>query len=208
MVIYNRISHDYLERGHQMMRKVIVTVAMLALLAGCSSLPAPEQEGNSLVIGRLILDFPDGFFKKPARTVMDGIKTTFLNVSRGEEFSVYTSDGYFYFLSNGTDEYVFQSFKYSSSGAAGSTSTIGPASINKKFKATPGSIVYVSDLVITYKNPDVASSRGGGAHETYEFDISADFDWNTDYLRMYIAGNDRSGAWLDAEVVEVDLYGQ
>lgn len=51
------------------------------ILVSCASFPEPKEEGDSLVIGSFVVDFPDGFFNKAPRTVKEGVWIEFENIT-------------------------------------------------------------------------------------------------------------------------------
>jgi len=186
------------------MKRMLLAAAALLLVLGCTSLPAPEGVKNSLVVGRIALDFPDGFFDRPARTLQARIKMDFLNLASGSKFTVYTSDGYFFFLSNGSDTYRLLSYASSAEGGGGGY-TIGPATINKVVPMQPGRVMYLGDLTITYAQPKKTESRSSGTY--WDFDVSRKLDWNPDELERFIRDMDPESPWLEREVVKTPIYG-
>ena len=188
-----------------MVNRLWLAAVVLSMIMGCTSLPAPEDAGNSLVVGRLTLDFPDGFFAQPAKTLRVGIKVDWLNTSTGKTFATHTSDGYFFFLSNGLDSYVLRSYEYKTESGAGGF-TIGPVNLDKAVNVQPGKVIYLGDLTMTYAKPRKVKLHG--YTEYYDFDISAAIDWHVDELRGFFGSKDSASPWLDYEVFNASIYGK
>jgi hypothetical protein len=55
------------------MKQCLLAIGVAALLGSCASIPAPESPDDSLVIGYMALDFPDGYFEEGRRTIASGI---------------------------------------------------------------------------------------------------------------------------------------
>ena len=183
------------------MKKLLLAVGVVLALASCASIPAPRDEATALIVGRLILDFPEGFFRQPPRTIRDAATVHLYNATQDKAFSTYTSSGYYHFLSNGTDEYVLLSYEYKQQSGGGSV-TLGGERIMKKFRAHPGKVVYLADLAFTYTAPKVVKSVGGGASQTWDYTVLRDEISDQEGLREYLRRKDKSGAWLEREIVE------
>jgi hypothetical protein len=184
------------------MKSLLLVIAVMVVLAGCASIPAPEDESTALVIGRLSLGFPDGFFRQSARTIRYGVTVHFQNVTKQSRFSVKTSDGYYYFLSNGTDKYVLVSYEYREQSGAGNI-TLGGEKIMREFVPEPGKVVYVGDITYTYSAPDIVKTESGGTHSTWNYVVTRDDGSDLEGVREYLRDKDNSGAWLQRDIVEV-----
>ena len=78
------------------MKQLFIFALTTILLASCSSFPKADGTHGCLVIGNIVLDFPDGFFSESARTIASGIRVNFTDLDENKSFFVYTSnDGYF-----------------------------------------------------------------------------------------------------------------
>jgi hypothetical protein len=186
------------------MKKLLLgTVIVLLALGACAGLPEPEETGNSLVIGSLVLDFPDGFFGLKPCAFNRGVKLTFLNTTTNRRFTLSTSDGYFYFLTSGADTYVLESYEFSKK-----TDTheynVG-RDVDRSFTPAPGSLVYLGHITITYSAPDMVSKdRLGRKTSTYwDYDVSAGVDFETDALLDYIRETEPESSWLTCELVSL-----
>ena len=69
------------------------------LLFSCVGIPEPKTEEDYLIIGNLLIDFPDGFMSLVTpKTFKDGVKIYVENLTTGKGFYVKTKDnGYYYF---------------------------------------------------------------------------------------------------------------
>jgi hypothetical protein len=173
-------------------------VGVLSLMAGCASVPVPEGSDDTLVIGNFVLDFPDGFFDQNRRTIKSGVTLNFINESTGKKFWVLTSDGYFQFLSNGTDWYTFDSFSSKPSGY-----TVG-GEIKKKFAVQPHSVAYLGQLTLIYAKPKQTYKTSMDQKTVYwDFEKSSNFAYNEEELRGYLQGEDPQCPWLEYEVARV-----
>jgi hypothetical protein len=182
------------------MKKLLVIVSVMVLLISCTTmLPLPEQEGNSLVIGSFILDFPDGFFNLSPRKFDMNVQLHFKNVTQGSSFTLRTSRGYFYFLTNGTDKYVLEYFKLGETKIGDTTYTFGGETLNFQILTTPNKVIYLGHIVFTEAGSDAA--KRSGRTSIYEFEPSTTVDWNRDFLLQYISDH-QGGPWLQYEIVE------
>ena len=138
------------------MKKLILAAAIMTLLLSCASIPDAEKPDDSLVIGTLSLDFPNGFFDRAeSRTVQSYIQITIKNVTHGTSFTVPTSqDGHFAFLSNGSDSYDVDSYDVEVRLTDGKYHLQGR--LNFSFTARPKVIFFIGDLTVTYVRPQRA----------------------------------------------------
>ena len=182
------------------MKKLLVIVSVMVLLISCTTmLPLPEQEGNSLVIGSFILDFPDGFFDLSPRKFDSYVQLQFKNVTQGSSFTLRTRSGYFYFLTNGTDKYILEYFKLGQTTIGTTRYTFGGEMLNLQISTLPNKVIYLGHIVFTEASPDVAKRRD--ITTTYEFEPSSTVSWNRDLLLQYISAQ-HGAPWLDYEIVE------
>ena len=185
------------------MKKLLLgfLVVLLLCLTACAGLPKPEEGGSSLVIGSLVLDYPDGFFDLSPCCFTRGVKITIQNATTGKHFSLTTNNSYFYFLSNGTDEYVLESYEYTKRTDKGEYN-VG-RNVDQKFSPVPNSLVYLGHITITYAAPDkVDKDKLGRKTTTYwDYNVSADVDYDSEALRGYIEETDPGSAWLSYELV-------
>jgi hypothetical protein len=177
------------------MAKWMVLIGALGLLLGCASIPEPEGPDDSLVIGYLALDFPDGFFEENKRTIESLITLSFINETRGRSFRLTTKEGWFQFLSNGTDSYLYDYYEYKSS----SGSVRGQ--LQKKFAVRPRCVYYLGHLTITYNRPKLSTQGSLDPRTQYwDYDRSSSFSYNDEEVRNYLEFEDPASPWLAYEV--------
>jgi hypothetical protein len=157
------------------------------------------EEATTLIIGSWILDFPDGFFDTPARQFDMNVQLSFHNTTQDKRFAIYTNRGYFYFQSNGTDDYVLEKFQLKKTKIGDTTYNFGGQTINMKIAPSPNKIIYIGHVVFTYAAPEAAKRSGRTSY--YDYDIAVDVDWNKQALKDYIMEHN-GAAWLDREIVE------
>jgi len=178
----------------------ICALAMLFILWSCAGFPEPAGEGTSLVIGSLIIDFPDGFFDQPAKRFDTDVKVFFKNTTKNAKFSLYTSHGYFYFQTNGTDEYLLESFDLSDIVIGDTRYSFGGRTIKREIATTQNKVIYLGHLVFTFSVPGVAQLSG--RESTYNYETSASADWNKDALLRFISEQQADSPWLQMEIIE------
>jgi hypothetical protein len=184
------------------MRRIFLVggiIAIVAVMLSCAGFPQPAEEGNSLVIGSLILGFPDGFYDTPARDFDMNVQITFRNVTQDKKFKIYTNRGYFYFQSNGTDQYVLEEFQLLDVSIGNTKYSFGSGPVNWKINPSPNKVIYLGHIVYTYAAPTAAGSSGRKKY--FSYDSSVDVDWNKQALEEYLL--QKNGAvWLELETVE------
>ena len=178
----------------------IGALAMLFILWSCAGFPEPAGEGTSLVIGSLIIDFPDGFYDKPARRFDTDVKVSFKNTTKKSGFDLYTSHGYFYFQSNGTDEYVLKSYNLPDIVIGDTRYSGGGSAIDLKIASMPSKVIYLGHIVLAYAAPSVAQLSG--RESTYKYETSASWDWDKDELTRFMTQEQADSPWLQMEIIE------
>jgi hypothetical protein len=133
------------------MKNLLLVLVLAIGLYGCASIPEPRAATDALIIGNLVLDFPDGFLGQRARTVRSNIYLYFRNTTNGTWSWRLTSDGYFYFRGNGSDRYVLERYEYSYWDEG--TEFYLSDKIGLSFSSTPGKLVYLGHLDIRYEKP-------------------------------------------------------
>jgi len=186
------------------MKRLALLAGILVLLAssaGCASLPKPKGEGSSLVIGSLVLDFPDGFFDLPKRRIEGALAVNFRNVTTGRKFSLLTErGGMFCFLSNGSDEFLLESYEYKEQSGAGGY-TMGVTPLNLKIPTTTDKVIYLGHITAIYAKPTLYRESGSGGG-TWKFDDSYALNWDKDAVLAYILKKQPESQWLTREVLE------
>jgi hypothetical protein len=185
-------------------RKLFVKTPVLgflltAVLMSCASAPFPEPEriSDSLVIGAFSADFPDGYKADTVRFAVstsftEGVRLYFHNISQHNDFyAEVDGNGYYHFLSNGTDEFLLTSFSYTKKIATMITLISGE--INIHIENVPGSLLYLGHTSFIFSNPQ--EGRKVQKLETY---------WNRIALLRYIhtSSNRKLCWWMACRVVE------
>jgi hypothetical protein len=187
------------------MKKLLLGTVIVLLLAlgACAGMPEPDESENSLVIGSLVLDYPDGFFGQAPRTFAYGVKLRFLNTTTGKRFTLTTSDGYFYFVASGRDEYVLESYEFYKE-MSNTKYTIGD-DIGKAITPASNKLVYLGHFTITYASPELVTRdfSGGGTTTYWDFDISAATEYDNAALLNYIREKDPDCCWLTYDLVSL-----
>ena len=189
------------------MKRLVLLAGILVLFttsASCASLPKPKGEGSSLVIGSLVLDFPDGFFDLPKRRIEGAVAVNFLNVTTGRKFSSLTERGGMYcFLSNGSDEFLLESYEYKERSGAGGY-TMGVIPLKLKIPTTTDKVIYVGHITAIYAKPKLYRESGSGGG-TWRFEDSYALNWDKDAVLAYILKKQPESAWLTREVLEYKM---
>jgi len=185
------------------MKRWLLGIGVLFLLLSCASFPEPESQGNSLVIGTFVMDFPDGFFQEPPRKFRSDVVINFANEMTKEKFSLSTSHpGYFYFLSNGTDDYVFESFELKvESGSY--WWDMHKTELKKRIITSPDKVIYLGNIVVSYRRPK--KKLEGASMTSWHFEQSISTAWDRDALTKYIRAKKKDSRWLTCAILEYDL---
>ncbi|HUX12730.1 MAG TPA: hypothetical protein VMW87_06855 [Spirochaetia bacterium] len=185
------------------MRKWIIAMCAVAVLASCASFPSPEGPQSTLVVGNLRLEFPDGFFGMAPRTIENSIRLKFTDVTTETSFTVLTSGGgYFYFDANPGDTYRFESWDGSSETSQGRVS-LGPAMVGAQFPAVPGKIVYFPHLLFTFASPKRAQTTG--ENSSWHYKISHSAESRPEEVRQFLLRNPEGMAWMSHDLVTVSF---
>jgi hypothetical protein len=179
-------------------------LAALLALGACAGMPEPDEAENTLVIGSLVLDFPDGFFGQSPRSFAYNVKLNIRNATTGKRFTLTTSDGYYYFLSSGRDMYVLEGYEY----YVEMTNHRYNISRNIGMTIAPeaGKLYYLGHITITYGSPELVSrDLSGGEKTTYwDFDISSNTEYKPGAVKLYIREKDPDCCWLTYELVTLE----
>ncbi|HET6485926.1 MAG TPA: hypothetical protein VFH83_05875 [Spirochaetia bacterium] len=162
------------------------------LLVSCASIPKPETESDTLVVGSFAVDYPDGFYNLPPRTLVSNIRLDFMNRSTGKEFWVITDfDGRYSFLSSGGQSYELKSFAYDL--RDGNTSFSGSSSISYRFYAPAHSVLYLGDIHFREEKPTQKTTVSRETYWTFTDSISrAD---KSDEMKTYLQKAAKDTPW-------------
>jgi hypothetical protein len=149
------------------MRRLWCAAALAGLLlTSCAGIPRPESETDALVVGYFAVDYPDGFYDRPARTITT-VRLDCANVTTGAEFWVTTSsDGYFYFLSTGGQHYEIKGFGFTLKDSG--IPYTGGGTLSYKFATAPHSVRYVGHFQYRSAKPRQVQSTSRGTYWTFE----------------------------------------
>jgi len=183
------------------MKKLFLFAGVIALLCSCASLPEPENQGDSLVIGQFILDFPDGFFSEPPCKITSGITLHMVNETKDTRFTLTTSyPGYFYFLSNGSDDFKLESYEYQTQRTK-TTYTLPRTPLDLKISTVPDKVIYFGNLTLSYLLPEIKREYGDRSTTwNYKHDVS--IEWDKEAFLQFIKDKAPESQWLSREVVE------
>ena len=194
------------------MKRVLPVACVCVIAAGllaCAALPEMEEEGDSLVIGSLILDFPEGLYDPIPRKVDMNVRVTFRNVTRNERFHVYTKRGYFYFPTNGTDEYILESFRMLKTQVEDTGHSFSGQQVHLKIVNSPSRVIYLGHINATYFAPrPVRDKRTIGRFRYYCYPATVAVEWDQDLLRRDMARRQPDSRWLDLEIAEYGRNGR
>ena len=183
------------------MKRLVIAAVIAGLLVSCAGFPQPETDQESLIIGRLLLEFPDGFFDQAPRTIKHGVRVNIYNSTTKYSFSVNTNNGFYYFVTNGKDKYVLSSYEYATKTSSG-TYTIHPKKIEKRLPTGEGKVIYLGDLIFRYAAPKLAKQYGGGSNRTFDYKILDKNSWDKNAVIEYLEKKQPRGKWLSYEFVE------
>jgi hypothetical protein len=179
------------------MKQLILLAGVIALLCSCASFPEPESQGDSLVIGSFVLDFPDGFFNQPPRKITSGVTLHMVNVTKNRNFTLMTMyPGYFYFLTNGSDEFKFDSWEFETEGYQ-----LHRNPIKWRIIPAPDKVIYIGHSSIMYLKPKIKRAYGDQS-STWNFEHDFSFKWDKEATLQFIKKIAPESQWLSREVVE------
>jgi hypothetical protein len=184
-----------------------LALSCLLLLLSCASIPDPEDQQSTLVIGSFILEYPDGVMDLPPRTIASNVWITVMNTTKGSSFSVRTMDGgFFYFLGSGDDSYSLQSYRHTFTMSGTSEYTVG-AKLNWAFKTAPGQITYLGHTVIRQGKPKMAEERQGSRERqsTWQFETTLTRDDTPDRMIEYLRTQHAESPWLLRTVASAQI---
>lgn len=205
------------------MKYLLLAAALAGGLSACATIPEAKNAGDSLVIGSVALEFPDGFLGQPARVIGSNLLLHFRDVTSGRRFARLAVDGYFYFRGNSDDRYALESYEYSTQDYTGEYDLND--SIGQSFSSVPGKLVYVGRIAIRYEKPRIANrvtfaqvigfDDGGlfGALKSegfspihrmepayWQYDRTVERSWDDAALLAYLKSKDPRSPWLEAEL--------
>jgi hypothetical protein len=175
----------------------VIVVPAILLLASCAGLPKPENQSDALVIGSFVLDYPDGFFGETARTIETNIRLDIRNKTTDATFSVVTSrKGFFYFRSNGTDQFEVRHYSYNVSDTTGTYS--GGAGLLFPIDAASNCVFYIGHLKMVAARPRMVMT--GANRTSWSFSFSLTREVKEGDMVQYLRAMDPQSPWLSYEI--------
>jgi len=142
-------------------------LACLALgLAGCATVPPPRQAGDSLVRGRLLLEFPEGFTGPPARIVRASLLAHFVEEATGRRFARPVARGCFAFRGAGGGRYRLRSVEFSTRGEQ--EEYYFHDRVDLSFSCPEGAVVDLGQLRLVYSRPRASARVAAGRSRSLE----------------------------------------
>lgn len=142
-------------------------LALLALgLAGCATVPPPRQAGDSLVRGRLLLEFPEGFTGPPARVVSTSLLVHFVEEATGRRFARPAVQGCFVFRGAGGGRYLLRSVEFSA--RSEEEEYYLHDRVDLAFSCPPGAVVDLGQLRLVYSRPRASARVAAGRSRSLE----------------------------------------
>jgi len=181
----------------KLLKRALLPVAILSILS-CAGIPNPKSPDETLVIGSLQLDFPDGFFDYPSRTIASGIEISIVNSTENYPFVVRTGpNGYYTFISNGHDTYSLERYHYEETIISQRVTLQGK--LGMPVLVSPGKVRYVGALTITYARPNRSNKEAVKAN-LWNFELSSSWKYRRDEMTEYIKSMDPDSQWLSLEI--------
>ncbi len=166
------------------MKHILIFAAcagLLSLLAACAILPAPKSADDSLVVGRFVLNFPDGFFDRQPRDIDSWVLLHFYLPGERKHVSVFTSDGYFRFRSSGTDELILTGYDLTLS-YYGVEYRLTDR-LDQRFATQPHEVVYLGQTTVSYTKPQQVNRESIGL-ESYLVQNMFGASWRQEYWTL------------------------
>ena len=180
---------------------MVLLVLIVPLILSCAGLPQPKTHDDTLVIGSLALDFPDGFFDSPPRTITTGIEIVVVNKTREAAFSVLTvRDGYFYFLTNGRDSFSLDRYSYEATERSGQRVFL-KSELRMPIEVVPGRVRYIGKLIISYRQPQ-RSSTVSERKNLWNYQPSVSLEDQKPQMIEHLKAANPESPWLSYEVVQ------
>jgi hypothetical protein len=172
-------------------------VPVILLLVSCAGVPKPENQSDTLVIGSFVLDYPDGFFGESARTIESNLRLDIRNKTNDTTFSVVTSrKGFFYFRSNGTDQFELRHYSYNVSDNTGTCS--GGGSLLLAIDSAPNCVRYIGHFKMIAARPRMVMT--GANRTSWSFDFSLKREVKEGDMVQYLRAVDPESPWLSCEI--------
>ena len=174
------------------MNKILILLSVVLFISCTTFYPVPESPSDSLVIGYVEYDFPDGFFNMPPKLLRTGIKVNYTNLSTGQDLYCKSNYGYFRFVCDGNAEILIKSAEYRYDGMEQKI-TLSPIEINQKIQLVEQKVIYLGHLNVTYSLPEVEGREyqpeQRGDKTIYNYDINMNVEVDRVKLKQYFIEN-------------------
>lgn len=182
------------------MKRNLLGLVIIVTIAACTSVPVPipepEINTDSLVIGSVIINFYNGFNDHSQLAVDEGIKLYFTNLTTNWPFVVETDRcGFYYYLTNGSDEYILTKFEYSE----GFDKYDEPISctLNIPISTSTAKLIYMGHISIIF-----SKILGTTITIPVQYEVSFEVDWDRTTMLRYLENRESDCCWLDYEIIE------
>ena len=181
------------------MKRWMAYVLVATLLVSCTTFPSPQGNEGSLVVGNMLIDFPEGFFAESARTLGHGIQMNFADLDKGTSFYVYSGDdGYYYFAGEPGHKYELRSWQVDLNEGS-RIYRIGPVETGWVFTAVPGKVMYLQHILVTFRTP----KKKGDTQ--WNFVPSVSVASKPEGVQAFITAKQKDSNWLNYEVIPAEL---
>jgi hypothetical protein len=177
------------------MKKLLFGFVVMTFLVSCTSLPEPESNTNSLVIGSFDIEFHD-VYNDSSITEAAGIKLFFTNLTQNRYFILTTdSNGYYYYLTNGSDEYVLTKFEYSKRFGIYEYTMGCPLDI--PISTSTAKLIFMGHSTIIF-----SELLGTTLTTPPQVEVSFHVDWDRTAMLSYLEDKQSDCCWLDYDIIE------
>jgi hypothetical protein len=124
-----------------------------------------------------------------------------VNVTKSTNFTLTTSHpGYFYFLTNGSDEFKLDSYEFATQ-RAHQRYTLSRNPINLKITTSPDKLIYLGHITFSYLKPKLDRAYGDQS-SSWEYKHDASINWDKEVLQQFIREKAPDSQWLNCEILE------
>ena len=184
--------------------QVLFLSVLIVLFLSCAGIPDPSAQADSLLVGNMVFNFPDGFFNMPPKIIKNHILVYFYDLNTETQFSLRTLDGDFSIPLNSGHTYAIMAARTELE-RAGGRYTVGE-NIKKIFTVPADSVSYIGHWSIVFRDPDrqkTETSGSGGEKTSWDFEINTEIENNAQKSRSYIKNIAEDSPWLDLPMASV-----
>jgi len=136
-------------------RSALGAVAALAVLtlivAGCAGLPAPRGPQDALVVGSVVLAFPDGLTGDIERRLPSNLMLHFLDTNTGRRICRVSSDGCYAFRARAEGPFILEGIEWYLREPQVHYSLRDRLAL--PLSVSPGRVCYQGHLIVRYERP-------------------------------------------------------